>query len=492
MEKIKKNTTWILIYQLVNVLIGFILTKIYIQYFGSDIYGIVSSITNYLSIITLVEGGIGNNIITAFYKPLALNDKNQLSSVYVAGKSILSLVAWIFFIWIVLVGTYFGFFVRTGYTPIWSIVLVFCIGLAALSEYSYGAINRLLLTADQKRYIIASLQTFLRIAQLLVVIVLIKLSFGIHIIRLSISIITVLLYLTIYCYVKKNYQIDYHTKVDYNVVPQKRAGAFHNIARYVLLNTDVVLLTIFSSMSEVAVYSVYIMVIVAVDGVIEVGVSGIKDTLGKVYQSNYATFCRLFYHFESLMNFIIVSFFSCMAVLLPEFITIYIKGIKDGNYNRPELAFYLVIAHMFYQCMKIYLMPVQIVGHYKDTQIHAIIEAGLNIIISMLLVKRMGGVGLAIGTLIAMAYRYFVTSLYCYNIILKAGWSSVLKRILVLGSICKGIHSLYKIFPMDAYSFNEFIFKAIIFVGLSLIFASIIYGLIYYKELKQLFCREKI
>ncbi|NLA84082.1 MAG: sugar isomerase, partial [Clostridiales bacterium] len=51
-------------------------------------------------------------------------------------------------------------------------------------------------------------------------------------------------------------------------------------------------------------------------------------------------------------------------------------------------------------------------GHYKQTQMSAIIEMLLNIIISIALVFRWGLVGVAIGTFIAMAYRTCYLALY--------------------------------------------------------------------------------
>ena len=62
MQNIKKitliNIIANIILQLTNIVSWFIIPKIILSNFGSDVNGLVSSITQFLSYITLVEGGI--------------------------------------------------------------------------------------------------------------------------------------------------------------------------------------------------------------------------------------------------------------------------------------------------------------------------------------------------------------------------------------------------------------------------------------------------
>ena len=53
-------------------------------------------------------------------------------------------------------------------------------------------------------------------------------------------------------------------------------------------------------------------------------------------------------------------------------------------------------------------------GHYKQTQLSAIIEAVINIVVSVVLVSKWGLVGVAIGTFAAMTYRTLYLVLYLY------------------------------------------------------------------------------
>ena len=51
-------------------------------------------------------------------------------------------------------------------------------------------------------------------------------------------------------------------------------------------------------------------------------------------------------------------------------------------------------------------------GHYKQTQNNYIIAALINIVVSVLAVKKWGLVGVAIGTLIAMFYQTIWMAIY--------------------------------------------------------------------------------
>lgn len=59
-----------LILQLFTLVSGFILPKIILIYFGSEVNGLVSSLNQFLSYITLVEGGITGVIVANLYLAL--------------------------------------------------------------------------------------------------------------------------------------------------------------------------------------------------------------------------------------------------------------------------------------------------------------------------------------------------------------------------------------------------------------------------------------
>lgn len=72
--------------QVVTVISGFIIPKIILTNFGSSVNGLVSSLNQFLSYITLIEGGITGVVLANLYKPLVDHDDKKISAVLVTAK----------------------------------------------------------------------------------------------------------------------------------------------------------------------------------------------------------------------------------------------------------------------------------------------------------------------------------------------------------------------------------------------------------------------
>ena len=80
------NSVSALLVQIVSIISGFIVPKILLTYFGSSVNGLISSIGQFLSYITLVEGGVTGVIAANLYKPLIDNDTRKISSILVTAN----------------------------------------------------------------------------------------------------------------------------------------------------------------------------------------------------------------------------------------------------------------------------------------------------------------------------------------------------------------------------------------------------------------------
>ncbi len=60
-----------LLLQICSIIGGFIVPHIIINYFGSNVNGLVSSLNQFLSYISLLEGGITSVVMANLYKPLS-------------------------------------------------------------------------------------------------------------------------------------------------------------------------------------------------------------------------------------------------------------------------------------------------------------------------------------------------------------------------------------------------------------------------------------
>lgn len=78
-----------LMLQLVTVICGFIVPRLIIKSFGSSVNGLVTSITQFLAYITLLESGFGPVVKSVLYKPIANRDKSEIERILKASEKFL-------------------------------------------------------------------------------------------------------------------------------------------------------------------------------------------------------------------------------------------------------------------------------------------------------------------------------------------------------------------------------------------------------------------
>ncbi|MCI8638471.1 MAG: sugar isomerase [Coprococcus sp.] len=401
-----KNTALSIVNQIITIICGFILPKFFLVYYGSEINGLVSSITQFLSFVTFLEMGIGAVVQSNLYKPLAENDIDLLSRIMKSARRFYRIIAGVFMVYIVLLCVFYPLTVKTSFDLFFTIALIIIISISSLMQYYFGIVNQILLNADQKAYIPLFLQSVTLFANTLVCYILMRIGLGIHIVKLGTAFIYLLRPLGQYYYVKKNYMIDYSIEVKEEPIKQKWNGFAQHIAAMVLEHTDVAVLTIFSTLINVSIYTVYYNVVCGVRRLFSTVIDSLRATFGNLLAKDDKDSLNVYFGtMESVVHFFISLIFACTFVLIIPFVKVYTKGINDANYIVPAFAVIITTAYLFYCLRVFYNMMVLAAGHYKETQNASFIEALINLTISIICVSQFGLIGVSVGTLAAMFYR---------------------------------------------------------------------------------------
>ena len=93
-----KNIYISVLIQIIVILLGFVSRKVFIDSLGSEYLGINGLLTNVLSMLSLVEGGIGASIVYNLYKPLAEDDRPKIIALVQLYKKIYWILAIVVFI----------------------------------------------------------------------------------------------------------------------------------------------------------------------------------------------------------------------------------------------------------------------------------------------------------------------------------------------------------------------------------------------------------
>ena len=432
-KKAIKNIVTNMLLQIVSIIYGFVVPKIIISRFGSDVNGLTSSITQFLSYITLLESGFGPVVKSVLYKPIASKNKAKIESILKSSEIFFRTISFIFIIYIIILSFVYPVFVNGEFGYFYTFSLVIILSISTFAEYYFGMTYKLYLQAEQKTYVISSIQIFTYILTILIVIIMANLNSSIHLIKLFTCLAFVFRPILQNYYVKKKYHITINKESKSSNIKQKWDGLAQHIAYVIHTNTDVTILTFFCSLIEVSVYSVYFLVVNGVKKIIQVFINGLSDGFGDmIAKKEYDNLNRKFSIYEILYLSIATIIFTSTMILIVPFVSVYTKGVNDANYIRYTFGYLIVISEYIWAIRQPYNDLVKVSGHFKETRIGAWIECISNIVISIILVSKFGIVGVTIGTIIAMTIRALEFIFHTNKYILFRSLSNSIKKIVLV------------------------------------------------------------
>ena len=485
----------------ISLVCGLILPRMILSNFGSAYNGITQSITQFISYISLMKAGIGGATAAALFKPLANDDNESISEILAATQKFMRKIALIFVIFVVGLSLIYPIFVKEEFDWWFTASLVFIISISTFAQYYFGFTYQILLSADQKDYIPTVLGIFTTILNTIISVVLIKNDFSIHAVKLGSSLCHIITPIFLYIYVRKKYNINKNAKPRMELISQRWDATAHEVASFINNNTDIVILTIFSGVLSVSVYTVYHYVIGNLKKIVTNCTVGFGAAFGDMYARNEID---LMHQNLSIFELIIYSMttilYSVAFVMMLPFVSLYTKGVTDIEYIRPLFSFIMILAGMF-NCFRIPYRVITInVGHYKQTKNGAILEAVLNIVISIVGVYFFGLVGVAIGTLVAMLFRTCQYAIYLSKNIMYRDIKYFIKHLIFSFAIMTVVYFVSKLYlPISMSGWFEWVLYAAITTLITGVLTLVV-NIVFYKEdmnnliykLKKNFIKKKV
>lgn len=482
----KKNIISSLFGQLIILLCGIIVPRLIIDAYGSESYGAVSSITQFLAYITLLECGIGGVARAVLYKPLAQNDINTINVIMKEIKFFFRVIAFIFVIYVIFLAC--AFKTISGISVLdWlsTFLLVIAISISVFGQYFVGISNEILLQAAQKKYIVNAVSIICIVLNTLSTIFLIFQGYSLLTVKFVSGIIFLIRPFVLQRYVRKHYEIS-------NVFPpesksyltQKWVGLGQHISYFLHSNTDIVVLTMCTNLKMVAVYSLYNMIVSHIQNLTMSFSSGMEAVFGDMLaREEKKELNDAFNIYEGIISIISIILFSITLILIVSFVELYTQGVLDVDYKRPLFAFLMVLASLSY-CLRLpYHAMVIAAGHFEQTNFAAYGEALLNLVLSIILVYEYGLVGVVIATLFAVWFRFIYYVTYLSKNIFYRNKRFFYKRFLIntFNFTCNCFigYKITELFNIDNY-FQWAFCGCCLVIALSLV--TIIFNFVFYKN----------
>lgn len=429
------NTIFTAGLQLITLLCGFVLPKLMLTYYGSEINGLVTSITQFITYLSLIEAGLASAAVYALYKPLAENDQISINSIVSASRQFYNKTGFIFIGLIAILSILYPLMVTSKDLSYLDIgLLVIALGGNGVLEFFTMSRYRVLLTADQKLYVISFASTISIILNVIIVGVLAALKTNIVILKfIALSAILVRSFI-LNIYVKKKYKnINFKATPDKTALNKRWDALYLQVLGAVHTGAPIIIGTFILSLKEVSVYSIYNMVVAGIGAILSIFVSGLSSSFGDVIIRKQNEILKKSYtQFEFVYYKIISYFYSCCIILIIPFVLLYTKNITDISYNMPLFGILLTLNGLFYNLKTPQGMMVISAGMFKETRLQTTIQGAIAVICSSVFAYYFGLIGLAIGMIISNAYRCIDLYIFCPKFITHTQTSSTLKQVILL------------------------------------------------------------
>lgn len=377
-------------------ILGFIINKKFAIHMGIDKLGLMKLFTQMVAYLSLVDLGIGNATSYALYKPLEEKNIVKISTVVSTISSFYKKIAIIIFIIGLSLSFIIPFFINFSENN--SMIYIYWILYVVNTCLSYTfAKYPIIFTANQEYGFVRMVQGSGKIIfQLLQVLILIKLkSFTLF--------ISVMILENIYCYCiykyhyKRKYNFIKNVKEKEDTIMKNMKNMFwHKIGGLIVFNTDYIILSKFTTLSIVGIYSSYLMVYQMVLTIMNILTPVLRPLVGIFIVKNSSK--KIYIYWRKLYSFY-VMLSTGLIIYIYIFITPFMKLWLGEEFVLPNTTVILILLNLFIHLTRGITDVFKECCGFFDDILMPIFESGINFILSIILVRKIGLNGVIFGTL---------------------------------------------------------------------------------------------
>lgn len=458
------NIKYAIIGQFFGLCISFVTRFVFVRTLNVDYLGVDGLFVNVLSILSLVDLGLGTAVIYSLYKPLAENDERSICLLLKLYRNYFRFIG----IAVLLLGLFVTPFINSLVKEIPNIPYIKLIFLLFVIDTSIGyffAHKRSLIIADQKRYI-TSLYRYSFFFTLNIIQILLLLIFKNYLLYLIAKIVFTFL---------ENILISYKANKLYPFIKNKINGiidkdekksilrnvksmAFHKVGGVVVKSTDNILISKLVGVEIVGLYSNYILIINALNIIYSIIFQNVTASIGNLALSASH---KLKYNFN-ILNLIGYYIYAISAITLLVLFNPFISLWLGNNYLLSKDVIFVIVFNFYIDGMRKSVLTYRdALGLYWYDRYKPFVEAIINLIFSLVLGIKYGILGILLGTSISTLFICTVVEPY---ILFKYGFKA---------SVVEYFSSYFKFFALLIFS-GFIVYFTTTFVGFDNVFRIIV------------------
>ena len=384
---------------------------------GIETLGMMKLFTQLLAYLNIVEMGIGSASTFALYKPLVDKDYNKLSIIVSTIENIYNKIAILLLILGALCTPILPFFMKVS---TFSNEIYFYWILYVLNTVStYLFIKYIVLfIANQEFLYVRIIQTISRfLFQFIQIVCIVKYhSFFIFIILLILDNLTQWLFFRFHY--KKKYSYIIRSRERFDGIKNDIKNLFwHKIGGLVVFNTDLILISKFTSLEIVGIYASYQIIIQVLKTVVDISINVLSPRIGRfIAQHTKSEIYNYFKKFNIFYCSTSTFLTYCTYILINSFVSLWIgNDILLDNFTVKLISFNIWVI-LFRKILEKFKEGA---GFFDDIK-SPILESIINFVVSVVLGLEMGLDGVIIGTIVSniiviLIYRPILVFERCFD-----------------------------------------------------------------------------
>lgn len=403
------------------IMIGSFATRqIFANTLGLEIVGIEGGFLNVVSVLAIVELGLGVGIVYKLYKPIADKDWEQVEIILCFLRKCYFIIAFS----IIGIGLICAYFVvapiKEDFSKLWLIQIFMLYVIDVVVSYLYSH-KRAMFIADQKNYINNTVHIFVQVLLFVCQIGILKIfgSFELYLLCKIIFRATENLIIS-YKFDKCYDFINLKTKKEMLEIEKKdlfknmKALLCHKISGFGATTASSLIIMYFISLRENGIYCNYMLIVMGLNTITGEVFNGVLASFGNLLNTSsrkkvYDNF-KILYFINFLIYSFVVSAFLCLSM---PFISLWTG--EGSAFSLPitvSIAAYLYV----YGIRQSIVMAKNVAGIYDPDKYMAVLGAVVTFAVSLILAKPLGIIGVMIGNVAGiMTVPYWVQSYLVYD-----------------------------------------------------------------------------
>lgn len=453
MKQSAKNMASGFLYQAVTLILSFVSRTVFINTLGSEYLGLNGIFTDVLSLLSMADLGFGTAMAYSFYKPLAEHDEDKIASLVHFYNKIYNIIA----ITVTVIGLacvpFLKYIVNTE-EEIPNLEWYYLFSLANIVISYLFVYKTTLMTADQKDYKIVNIRMWTTLIKTILQMV-VLLETGNYMLYIIIGV--AMQFLNNYiaskktekeypyiCNQIKSNKID--KEVEQNIIGNMKSVFIYKLSGTLFSATDNLLISVIIGTAAVGLYSNYLMLSSKLLLVEQIIFSSLVASIGNVIAKDRPEKRLQIFQAMQSASFIFCGIIAAGFVLLAnDVITVWL----GKEYTFSLVIVVAITLNTYFSCV---LQPLWIyrdaTGLYMKTKYMMLAGAALNIVLSIVLGKIIGIVGIILASAISRLCTYFwyepkLLFKEYFNSKATQYYLSIFKNIILLGCVVGVLSYVY-------------------------------------------------